>query len=516
MRSAPSIASALLIALLCGLVQATGLIGPLALPTARAMATADYCATAEDLSFLAIINDYRGEAGLGPLALSQSLGAAALHHSVDMATENWFAHNFPDGTTWSQNITNHGYRTNTYRGENLAAGVQTAQAAFDIWRGSPGHNDNMLGGNYNAIGIGRAYGSSSDYGWYWTTTFGSYVDAGAPACGANAPTATRTATPTATTTATATRTPTRAPQATATSTPRATATVIAPTATTTPMPTSTIAAAGEADLVLSKSSSKYNGRVVATLSGFSTNSPVTLFWPGGTVLAQAATDGAGSATATFRTPLVPLGNYQVTAVDGAGNEASTSLRVIPRILLNETTGHAGMRIRVYFYGFLAGERVDVRWYTSSTRFTVLKTVTIASNGRGTTLVDVPATSASGTFKIAGKVQGVGRSASTTFLVTGFSAAADETPSPTPVATESPTTVPTATATPTSTGVPTETPTVLPTPSPTGTPTPTATSTPELLPSPTVIAPATPDASPEAAATEAGAAQALSARKLPLR
>ena len=32
----------------------------------------------------------------------------------------------------------------------------------------------MLGANYTAIGIGRAYTAGSPYGWYWTTDFGGY------------------------------------------------------------------------------------------------------------------------------------------------------------------------------------------------------------------------------------------------------------------------------------------------------------------------------------------------------
>lgn len=204
-------------------------------PEARALTTSAYCATAEELAFLTLINDYRAQNGLGALVLTQTLGAAAEHHSVDMATNNWFAHNFPDGTTWSQNMTIHGYTYNTWRGENLAAGNQSASATFTQWRNSPGHNDNMLGANYTAIGIGQAYGVGSNFGWYWTTDFGGYTDAAATICNATAPTATRTPTlvPTATRTATplptATRTATAVPP-TATAIPP-TATPVAPTAT---------------------------------------------------------------------------------------------------------------------------------------------------------------------------------------------------------------------------------------------------------------------------------------------
>ncbi len=94
-----------------------------------------------------------------------------------MATKNYFSHTLSGGVTWSQNIANHGYTYSTYKGENIAAGYATAQQTFTQWKNSSGHNANMLNGNFKAIGIGRAYGATSTYKWYWTTTFGGYQDA---------------------------------------------------------------------------------------------------------------------------------------------------------------------------------------------------------------------------------------------------------------------------------------------------------------------------------------------------
>jgi uncharacterized protein YkwD len=79
--------------------------------------------------------------------------------------------------TWSQNIKNHGYTYNTYRGENIAAGNSTALNTFNQWKKSPSHLSIMLSSNFKAIGIGRAYKSTSTYKWYWTADFGGYVDA---------------------------------------------------------------------------------------------------------------------------------------------------------------------------------------------------------------------------------------------------------------------------------------------------------------------------------------------------
>ena len=159
-------------------------------PVSAAAGSDTYCAEPEEVAFLNLINQYRGQFGLGALQMSQTAGAAAEHHSVEMATANYFSHTLLNGLTWSQNMSNHGYTFNTYRGENIAAGNAGAGATFEQWRNSPGHNANMLNPSYNTIGIGRAYGGSSTYKYYWTTNFGGYRDAAAAICGQTAPTAT--------------------------------------------------------------------------------------------------------------------------------------------------------------------------------------------------------------------------------------------------------------------------------------------------------------------------------------
>jgi hypothetical protein len=70
-----------------------------------------------------------------------------------------------------------GYEYRTFKGENIAAGYDTAEESFKAWRESPSHNHAMLDGNYKAIGIGRVNVPGSIHGWYWTTDFGGVVDA---------------------------------------------------------------------------------------------------------------------------------------------------------------------------------------------------------------------------------------------------------------------------------------------------------------------------------------------------
>jgi uncharacterized protein YkwD len=131
----------------------------------------------EEQEFLRLINQYRQQNSQGLLKLSTTLNRSAAWKSQDMATNDYVAHDdTPSGRTWVQRLRDCGYSYNAWLGENIAVGNSSASATFEQWRGSPPHNANMLGSNYTAIGIGRAYSASSQYHWYWTTDFGSYSD----------------------------------------------------------------------------------------------------------------------------------------------------------------------------------------------------------------------------------------------------------------------------------------------------------------------------------------------------
>jgi uncharacterized protein YkwD len=199
-------------------VAAASLVGGHALTQSSSAAgdcTTNPALDSEEQAFLTLINNYRQQNGLQPLGASYLLSKAAQWKSQDMGDNAYFAHDDLD-RTWVQRIRDCGYGYNAWLGENIAAGYQTAQAVFDGWRNSPGHNANMLGANYTAIGIGRAVVPGSPYGIYWSTEFASILDPW----------------PGATPAATATRTPTRTP--TRTSTPAAPSAT--PTRTNTPVP----------------------------------------------------------------------------------------------------------------------------------------------------------------------------------------------------------------------------------------------------------------------------------------
>jgi uncharacterized protein YkwD len=129
----------------------------------------------EERAFLTLINQHRADNGRAPLAVSYFLSRASQWKSNDLGENAYFAHD-DLFRPWYERPADCGYTFSTALGENLAAGMSTAQSAFNAWKNSSGHNANMLSTSYTAIGIGRAYVAGSPYGWYWTTVFGGVDD----------------------------------------------------------------------------------------------------------------------------------------------------------------------------------------------------------------------------------------------------------------------------------------------------------------------------------------------------
>jgi uncharacterized protein YkwD len=148
---------------------------------------------AEELQFLQMINAYRQSYGLGNLLLSDTLSVSSERHSQDMARYRFFAHNtvassyYPVGATPWYRMQAEGYDYRTSWGENIAAGCESAERCFQLWRNSPSHNAAMLDGDYRVIGIARVQRTGLMGRWYWTTDFGGAVDPTAHAPGESPP-----------------------------------------------------------------------------------------------------------------------------------------------------------------------------------------------------------------------------------------------------------------------------------------------------------------------------------------
>jgi uncharacterized protein YkwD len=133
----------------------------------------------EEKAMLQLINDYRSQFGLAQLSVSPALTAAAAWKSNDLGANEYFAHD--DGfRTWTQRLIDCGYAGTPGVAENLAAGFADAAATFDQWRTSSLHSANLLDSSMRAVGVARARVPGSPFGWYWTSEFGSVLDASPP------------------------------------------------------------------------------------------------------------------------------------------------------------------------------------------------------------------------------------------------------------------------------------------------------------------------------------------------
>ncbi|RYG08458.1 MAG: CAP domain-containing protein [Chitinophagaceae bacterium] len=101
---------------------------------------------------------------VAPLTWNNLLAAAALAHSKDMNTNNYFSHTSLDGRSAGDRITVVGYKWSAY-GENIASGQTSEQAVFDAWITSEGHCKNIMNANFKEMAVARD-------GKYWTQEFG--------------------------------------------------------------------------------------------------------------------------------------------------------------------------------------------------------------------------------------------------------------------------------------------------------------------------------------------------------
>lgn len=167
-------------------LKAVSLLTALACITPRLAITSSASSLdSEQSAFLVLINNYRAQNGAVPLQTSQALQNSAQWMSTDMATKNYFSHTDSLGRDPFTRMAAFGYPY-TSSGENIAAGTSTAQQTFTLWQTACdadakgvctyAHRQNMLNASFKVIGIGRAYGASSIYQWYWTADFGGVVD----------------------------------------------------------------------------------------------------------------------------------------------------------------------------------------------------------------------------------------------------------------------------------------------------------------------------------------------------
>jgi uncharacterized protein YkwD len=119
------------------------------------------------------------------LTWNDELYASAYEHSYDLAHSNTFSHygsgeasdvtgsNSNKASYFNERIKANGYVGYRTIGENIAGGQATIQKAVTAWLASPAHCTNLMNANFKEVGVAVVTDATSDYGIYWTQSFGA-------------------------------------------------------------------------------------------------------------------------------------------------------------------------------------------------------------------------------------------------------------------------------------------------------------------------------------------------------
>jgi uncharacterized protein YkwD len=130
---------------------------------------------------LALVNEARSRprkcgsrkfAAVAPLRLSPILSRAALAHAKDMSAHKLFEHRGSDGSRPADRATRAGYDWLAV-GENIAEGATDADVVVQGWLDSPGHCVNIMGPQYQEMGVAYHTDFARKGEIYWAQTFGT-------------------------------------------------------------------------------------------------------------------------------------------------------------------------------------------------------------------------------------------------------------------------------------------------------------------------------------------------------
>ncbi len=136
--------------------------------TVKVTGTVNYSYAYEILD---LVNEERAKEGLSSLTMDTELMDAAMQRAAE--TSIYWSHTRPTGTSCSTISTK-------LAGENIAAGTSSLGPSYIMsgWMNSSGHRANILGSNYQSIGIGVFV---KDGYTYWVQDFGSKAATSTPA-----------------------------------------------------------------------------------------------------------------------------------------------------------------------------------------------------------------------------------------------------------------------------------------------------------------------------------------------
>lgn len=129
---------------------------------------------------VSLVNQHRASLGLGALAQSPTLTAAAVWKARHMARYGYMSHNDPAppvARSVADRLVACGYTSGGW-GENIAYGQRSAASVMQDWLGSPGHRANIERSSFRAIGVGVATAANGTP--YWAQAFGAVAGGAVP------------------------------------------------------------------------------------------------------------------------------------------------------------------------------------------------------------------------------------------------------------------------------------------------------------------------------------------------
>lgn len=152
-------------------LRTTLLFSAFTLPLMMAGPAGSACPTPFELEVVLRVNAERANQGLAPFQVDERLTAAAQGHARDMAQNDFFSHAGSNGSSFDERIRDEGYSGGALA-ENIAAGYSSPEAVVTGWMDSPGHRANILNSSLGHIGIGHVQEAGTQYGHYWSQSFG--------------------------------------------------------------------------------------------------------------------------------------------------------------------------------------------------------------------------------------------------------------------------------------------------------------------------------------------------------
>lgn len=120
---------------------------------------------------LGYVNALRKQKGLSPLSNDPVAAAAALSQASRMAKNGKMSHLIGIGDSFLDRMKGQGVALPA--AENIAAGQEDAESAYQAWYRSPKHLENMLGSGYRGLGVAVVRNPASGNRPYWAMVLSS-------------------------------------------------------------------------------------------------------------------------------------------------------------------------------------------------------------------------------------------------------------------------------------------------------------------------------------------------------